>query len=110
METRVVLITAPGGEPARGIARMLVDQRLAACVNRIPDIRSTYRWQGKVVEDTEDLLIVKTTRDRLEALMARIREVHPYTVPEVLAVEVADGAASYLEWVAAETRPSSEDP
>lgn len=105
METRVVLVTAPGGEVARGIARTLVEDRLAACVNRVPGIASTYRWQGAIVEDTEDLLVIKTTRDRLEALLARIREIHPYTVPEVLALEVVEGATSYLDWVTAETRP-----
>ncbi|HOU54125.1 MAG TPA: divalent-cation tolerance protein CutA [Myxococcota bacterium] len=110
METRVVLITAPAGEVAQGIARVLVEDRLAACVNRVPGVSSTYRWKGEVVEDAEDLLILKTTQDRLEALLARVREIHPYTVPEVLALEVAAGATSYLDWVMAETRPSSRNP
>ncbi|MBP7126736.1 divalent-cation tolerance protein CutA [Myxococcota bacterium] len=110
MDVRVVLVTAPGGEVARTIARTLVEERLAACVNRVPGISSTYRWQGGIVEDTEDLLILKTTKDRLDVLMARVREIHPYTVPEVLALEVAEGSASYLDWVTEETRPSPEIP
>lgn len=108
MQIRVVLITAPAGEVAQGLARTLVEERLVACVNRVPGVVSTYRWQGEIVEDREDLLVLKTSADRLNNLLSRVQEIHPYTVPEVLALQVVEGAPSYLEWVMAETRPSAK--
>jgi len=101
-DVRVVLVTAPPGDPAVAMARLLVDERLAACVNVVPGVRSIYRWQGQVCDDREDLLVIKTASDRLDALVARVREIHPYAVPEVLALAVDAGAAGYLEWVLAE--------
>jgi periplasmic divalent cation tolerance protein len=105
-DVRVVLVTAPPGDPAAVLARRLVDERLAACVNVVPGIRSVYRWQGQVCDDAEDLLVIKTAADRLDALVARVREIHPYEVPEVLVLPVEAGAAAYLDWVRAETRPA----
>jgi periplasmic divalent cation tolerance protein len=104
-DVRVVLVTAPTGDPAAALARLLVDERLAACVNLVPGVRSIYRWEGQVCDDREDLLVIKTASDRMEALVARLREVHPYAVPEVLALAVDAGSTRYLEWVLAETRP-----
>ncbi len=101
-DVRVVLVTAPPGDPAVAMARLLVDERLAACVNVVPGVRSIYRWQGEVCDDREDLLVIKTASDRLDALVARVREIHPYAVPEVLALAVDAGSAGYLEWVLAE--------
>ena len=103
-DLRVVLVTAPRGEPAARIARDLVDSRLAACVNIVPGVRSIYRWEGRVCDDGEDLLMAKTPADRVEALTARVREIHPYTVPEVVALAVDSGNAAYLAWALAETR------
>ncbi len=95
-----MLITAPNEpETAKKLARALVEERLAACVNLVPDLTSVYRWQGEIVEDGEILLIVKTTEARLEALMARVPELHPYEVPEILALEVEDGHPPYLAWL-----------
>ncbi len=103
-EAVVVLVTAPTAERAAEIARAAVDERLAACGNVVPGVRSVYRWEGKVQEDEEVLLLLKTTRDRLEALRERILALHPYDVPEVIALPVEAGSAPYLAWIRAETR------
>jgi len=95
----VVLVTAPAGEVAAGLARSLVEERLAACVNRVPAVSSTYRWEGKVCVEEEDLLIVKTTPGRFAELEERLRTLHPYEVPEILALPVGGGSRSYLDWV-----------
>ncbi len=93
----------PDEATATGIARALVDERLAACVNILPAMRSVYRWQGRVETAGESLLLAKTTDVRLPALRERILALHPYELPEVIAVEVAAGLPAYLDWVAAET-------
>jgi periplasmic divalent cation tolerance protein len=100
----VVLVTTPSPERAAEIARALVEERLAACGNVVPGLRSIYRWEGKVQDDAEALLVLKTTRGRFEALRDRVLALHPYEVPEVLALTVEDGSAKYLAWIAAETR------
>jgi len=100
----VVMVTAPSGGKAAEIARALVEERLAACGNVLPGLRSLYRWEGKVQDDAEALLLLKTTRDRFEALRARLLSLHPYQVPEVIALPVEAGHAAYLEWIAASTR------
>ncbi|MAG58068.1 MAG: divalent-cation tolerance protein CutA [Planctomycetes bacterium] len=100
---RVVLCTAPAeGEVARDLSHALVQAGLAACVNRVPGAHSVYRWEGKVCDDAETLLIIKTTADRLPALIDRLTELHPYEVPEIIAIPVTGGAARYLEWVRSE--------
>jgi periplasmic divalent cation tolerance protein len=100
----VVLVTTPTPERAAEIARAVVEERLAACGNVVPGLRSIYRWEGKVQEDAEALLVLKTTRARFEALRDRVLALHPYQVPEVLAVPVEGGSAAYLAWIAGETR------
>jgi periplasmic divalent cation tolerance protein len=100
----VVLVTAPTAERAAEIARAVVGERLAACGNVVPGLRSIYRWEGKVQEDAEALLVLKTTRARLDALRERVLALHPYEVPEVIALPVEAGSAPYLDWIAAETR------
>ena len=100
----VVLCTVPNEEVGRGIARILVEERLAACVNMTAGLRSLYRWQGEVCEEAESLLIIKTRRERFAALSARIGELHPYTVPELIALPLTAGAAPYLAWLDEETR------
>jgi periplasmic divalent cation tolerance protein len=99
----VVLVTAPSAEKAAELARALVDERLAACGNVVPGLRSIYRWEGRVQDDAEALLVLKTTRARFEALRDRVVALHPYQVPEVLALPVEAGSAAYLAWIAAET-------
>lgn len=100
----VVLVTAPTPQRAAEIARAVVEERLAACGNVVPGLRSIYRWEGKVQEEEEALLLLKTTRARFEALRDRVLALHPYDVPEVLALPVEAGSAAYLDWIAAETR------
>lgn len=99
----VVLVTTPSAELAAGLARTLVEERLAACGNVLPGVRSVYRWEGEVHDDTEALLVLKTSRARFEALRERVLSLHPYDVPEVLALAVEAGSASYLAWIAGET-------
>lgn len=101
---RVVFVTAPSAEAARSIARVMIDERLAACVSTFPGVRSTYRWQGKVEEADEVFLMMKTVQERLPALAARIKELHPYNVPEVIALPVEAALPSYAAWVVEETR------
>lgn len=102
----VVLITSSGRDEADRLARALVDDRLAACVNVVPGVRSVYRWQGRVEEADELLLVVKTARHLLADLVARVQALHSYTVPEVIALPVQGGAAPYLEWLADAVRPA----
>jgi periplasmic divalent cation tolerance protein len=92
-DVRVVLLTAPDATTAERIATALVEERLAACVNVVPGMRSTYRWEGAVQRDDELLLVAKTRADRLAALTARVCALHPYELPEVLALPAAGGAA-----------------
>lgn len=99
MSVLVAYCTCPDADSAARVARALVDERLAACVTRLPGTRSCYRWEGKVEEATEELLMIKTTAARLEALERRLHELHPYDVPEFLTVP-AGGSRAYLDWVA----------
>ena len=95
----VVYITVSSSAEAETIARAIVSEKLAACVNVVPGIRSFYRWEGKVQDDAELLLIVKTLRPTLNALYERIRELHSYEVPEFIVVPVAEGSQDYLDWL-----------
>ncbi|HUQ52818.1 MAG TPA: divalent-cation tolerance protein CutA [Gammaproteobacteria bacterium] len=98
-ETMVVLTTCGNDDDAQALARVLVERRLAACVNAISKVASTYRWKGEVQQDQETLLIIKTTAPRLAALERAIREHSKYEVPELLALNVEAGGADYLAWV-----------
>lgn len=95
------LCSCPDATSARAIAEALVGERLAACVNRLPGISSTYRWQGAVTTDSEELLLIKTIAGRFEALKARLLELHPYELPELVALPLEQGHAAYLDWVRA---------
>ena len=99
-EPLVVLTTVARVEDAEYIAREMVERRLAACVNILPPVTSVYRWQGEVTREPEHLLLMKTRKDRFEALCARLVEIHPYETPEVVALPVAAGHAPYLQWIA----------
>ena len=99
VETRVVLTTCGNGEDAKALARVLVERRLAACVNAINSVTSTYRWKGEIQQDQETLLIIKTTSARLAALEQAIREHSKYELPELIALPVVSGAPDYLAWV-----------
>lgn len=104
MAVLVCLSTCPDAASAAAIAEALVGERLAACVNQLPGLRSVYRWEGKVEHDEEVLLLIKTTPDRLAALTARLQALHPNELPELIAVEAAGGLAPYLSWVVEQTR------
>jgi periplasmic divalent cation tolerance protein len=95
--------TCPDEAAAQRIATALIEEHLAACVNRISGIASTYRWKGDVCQDVEVLLVIKTVRERFEALRERIIALHPYELPEVIAVDIALGHAPYLDWIARES-------
>ncbi len=100
-EVRVCLCTAPDADVAAALAKGLVEQRLAACVNIVPQIRSVYRWEGEVHDDSEVLLIIKTSDTRFVQMRDWLVEAHPYDVPEVLALPIDDGAPAYVKWVLA---------
>ena len=106
-ELRVVLCNAPP-QRAEEIARALLEKRLAACVNVVPGVVSLYWWQGEICRDAESTLLIKTRADLVEALTAAIRAVHPYEVPEVIALPMVagEGNAAYHAWVRAETEPA----
>ena len=107
-DARVVLVTTPDADTARRIARTLVEERHAACGNIVPQITSVFRWQGTVQEEAETLLVLKTSAARLDALAARVTELHPYDVPEVHALPVAEGNQPYLDWLGACLAPGGE--
>ncbi|MCC6589681.1 MAG: divalent-cation tolerance protein CutA [Bryobacterales bacterium] len=95
----VVVSTCEGMEDARRMARRLVEQQLAACVNIIPGATSVYRWKGAVEEASEFLLVIKSSRPLFEALRAELTKIHPYEVPEIVALPIVDGAEPYLAWL-----------
>jgi periplasmic divalent cation tolerance protein len=98
-ETIVVLVTAPSPEKAAEIARTLVEERLAACGNVIPGVRSIYAWEGKVHDDSEALLILKAPRKLMQELCDRVVAIHPYDVPEVIALPIDGGNERYIDWI-----------
>lgn len=108
-EALVVLCACPDESVADRIARELVGARLAACVNRLPGMRSVYRWKGALQDEREVLLAIKTVGTRYPELEMRLKALHPYEVPEIIAIPVLAGAAPYLAWLTEETR-SLTDP
>jgi len=101
----VVLVTAANAEEGTKLANLIVGQRLAACVNVLPGIRSFFWWQGKIDEQEEVLLIIKTTRPLLQELIATVQAHHSYQVPEIIALPIVAGAEDYLRWLVAEVKP-----
>lgn len=101
----LVFCTCPDEASARHIAGTLVTERHAACVNIVPGIVSVYRWQGSVENDAEVMLLVKTRKDALDRLTRRVQELHPYELPEIVAVGLDGGSGAYLDWVFANTEP-----
>jgi periplasmic divalent cation tolerance protein len=99
MAVIVVFSTFPSEDKAADIARTLVSEGLCACVNLVPPVRSIYRWQGEICDERETLAIIKTTRERFDALRDRLVALHPYEVPEVIALPVEAGHPPYLDWV-----------
>jgi periplasmic divalent cation tolerance protein len=103
---RIALSTASSHEEAERIARTLVERRLAACVNLIPNLTSIYRWQGAVESQSEILLLIKTSALSLPALEAALRELHSYQVPEFVVLSIESGSAAYLSWLTASVEPT----
>jgi periplasmic divalent cation tolerance protein len=99
----IVLTTLPADADGAAFARDLVEERLAACVNLSAPMESIYRWDGNVESETERQLVIKTSRDRVVALWDRVRELHPYDMPEFLVTPIVDGNDAYLRWVAEST-------
>ncbi len=99
MDEIVVFITAPDEDEAEKIARELVENRLAGCVNIVKDIRSIYSWQGTIEDDKEILMIVKTQKSIFDVLIKKVKELHSYTVPEIIALPIIQGSADYLKWL-----------
>lgn len=103
-DKKIVLTTTGSQEEARKIARILVERRLAACVNIVPQIESIYRWQGNVDNAEEWLLVIKTTADAFEGVRSAIRELHSYELPECICLGIEDGDSAYLDWIASSVR------
>lgn len=95
----LIYVTVPEGDVGERIARALVEERLAACCNLLPGLRSIYRWEGKVEEGNEVLMLVKTTAERFEDLRDRLRSLHTYDLPEIIAVPIVAGLPEYLAWI-----------
>ncbi|HZB25051.1 MAG TPA: divalent-cation tolerance protein CutA [Vicinamibacterales bacterium] len=95
----MALTTLPADADAGEFARTLVDERLAACVNLLPVMESVYRWEGKIEFEAERQIVIKTSRERVGDLWDRVRELHPYEVPEFVVIPFADGNEAYLRWI-----------
>jgi periplasmic divalent cation tolerance protein len=95
----IALTTLPADADAAEFARTLVDERLAACVNLLPVMESVYRWEGKIEFEAERQIVIKTSRDRVVDLWDRVRELHPYEVPEFVVIAIVDGNEAYLRWI-----------
>jgi len=98
-EPIIVYITASSEEEAAGLARTLVEAKLAACVNMLSNVRSIYSWQGNIEDDRELLMIVKTQRHLFDRLAVKVREIHSYDVPEIIAIPIIEGSPDYLRWL-----------
>lgn len=99
MKKIVALVTVPGREEAERIARALIEEKLAACCNIIPSVKSFFRWQGKVDEADELLLVIKTGEEKFSELAKRVKELHSYEVPEIIALPIGQGEKNYLRWI-----------
>jgi periplasmic divalent cation tolerance protein len=104
----LILTTLPADADAATFAETLVESRLAACVNLLPVMESVYRWDGRVQRDSERQLILKTSRERVATLWQRVRELHPYDVPEFIVLPIVDGNDAYLRWIGESTRIATE--
>jgi periplasmic divalent cation tolerance protein len=99
----IALTTLPADADAAEFARTLVDERLAACVNLLPAMESVYRWEGKIEFEAERQIVIKTSRDRISDLWDRVRELHPFEVPEFVVIPIVDGNEAYLRWIGEST-------
>jgi len=99
MEKIVVLSTAPNKEEAKKIANVLVKEKLAACVNIVDNVLSIYEWKNEICEDNEVLMVIKTKKNRFKELEKRVKELHSYEVPEIIALDITNVSKEYLEWM-----------
>lgn len=99
MDAIVVFITAPTEDEATTIARALVEEKLAGCVNIVRNVRSIYRWEGKIEDDQEVLMIAKTRQELFASLANRVKQLHSYSVPEIIAAPIIAGSENYLAWL-----------
>jgi len=104
MDKIAILVTAPNIDEAANIGRLLVEEGIAACANIVEGVRSIYRWKGEVCDDRECLMLVKTTAANFDAVEKRVRELHSYEVPEVIAIPIVKGSKPYLDWVEENSR------
>lgn len=104
MDKIAILVTASNADEAAKIGRALVDEGFAACANIVEGVRSIYRWKGEVCDDRECLMLVKTTAVNFDAIEKRVRELHSYEVPEVIAIPIVKGSKPYLDWVEENSR------
>ncbi len=104
----IVMMTAPSDEDGARIGKKLIEERLAACCNIVPSVRSLYWWKGEICDEAEVLCILKTRASNFELIKARVSALHPYEVPELIAVDIIDGLPSYLAWVIDGTSPLEE--
>ena len=100
----VVFVTCGSEEEALKIARALVEEKLAACANMVSPLRSIYRWEGKIWDEKEWLLIIKTQRSKFEDLAKRVKALHSYSVPEIIALPITEGSPAYLNWIEENTK------
>ena len=106
-EMLIIFTTFANGEDAARVARVLVDERLIACANVIPGVRSIYRWEGKTADQAEVMVVMKTRKQDWAALQSRLSELHPYTTPECVAVRIASGAPAYMTWLEESLAPET---
>ena len=100
----VALCTCPSRQEAERLGSLIIEKRVAACVNIIPGVQSVYRWQGQIEQDEECLLLIKTSKERFDTLSALIVDEHPYELPEVIGVSIEHGLSAYLRWIEDEVR------
>lgn len=104
MSYMVVFVTVPNEDEAVKIAKTLVEEKLAGCVNILKDVRSIYSWQGKIEDDSELLMVIKTKTTLFKELEKRVKELHSYTVPEIIGIEINEGFKGYLDWLSEVTK------
>jgi periplasmic divalent cation tolerance protein len=103
MDYIVVFCTTPDAQVAEDIARTIVEEGFAGCVNIVPSVRSFYTWEGRLQEDSEALMIIKTKKKLFQSLERRIKDLHPYSVAEIISIDITEGAKEYLDWLGSVT-------